>query len=475
MANDDTTMERGAGEPRPLPVGGPTVTPSVVIAHHADLSRIGGRVAVPPAHGLVIGRGRPAFAAPDGPARPLDDPYLSREQLRIEWTRGQFRVSRLGRLLVEPDGLVPPGTFVAIGDRVLLWLGPARVEPKRRSRLGLVGESAAMWTLRDQIESVAADDALALITGETGAGKERVARAVHDASARRRRPFVPVNCAALPHSTFEAELFGSVGGAFTQVQARPGLIRSAAGGTVFLDEIGELPLELQAKLLRGLETGEVRPVGGQPQITEVRFVAATNQSLEALRRRGRLRDDLYYRLNVLEIGVPALKDHPEDIPLLFAHFAIQGDLARMSVSPDVEDLPIPVPFARDLARRPWPGNVRQLANYVRAVTAASRGRSRIAEPPGARAEPTTSESMTAETLVAALASHDFSRAQTARALGVSRSTIYDWLAQFGFDASPDPEALRGALEAHDGDVRRAAHSLLMSVRAFRRLASKRES
>jgi DNA-binding NtrC family response regulator/tetratricopeptide (TPR) repeat protein len=216
--------------------------------------------------------------------------------------------------------------------------------------------SDAMKRMLRQVDRVVGTDLSVHIHGESGTGKELIARAIHDLGARRGGPFVPQNCTAIPQTLFESELFGHERGSFTgAVRASEGLFRRAHRGTLFLDEIGDLPLELQAKLLRVLETGEVRPVGATKSVeVDVRIVSATHRDLGDLIKRGLFREDLYYRLNVIRIEVPPLRDRPDDIPLLVKHFLTQRGEAR-EIDPRA---------MRALVRYGWPGNVRQLENEV---------------------------------------------------------------------------------------------------------------
>jgi transcriptional regulator with PAS, ATPase and Fis domain len=228
----------------------------------------------------------------------------------------------------------------------------------------LVGSSNSMRELRGYIPKVARSDAVVLITGETGTGKERVAESIHRESARRNRPFVCVNCAAIPDSLLESELFGYERGAFTGAQgAYAGKVRSAAGGTVFLDEIGEMSTQSQAKILRLLESREVFPLGAVRTISvDVRFIAATNQDLEPLVAVGRFRRDLFYRLNVARITLKPLKEHKEDIPELIDHYMTELNARyRCHVHRPMQAL------LDCLMRHDWPGNVRELRNLVEAI------------------------------------------------------------------------------------------------------------
>ncbi len=231
----------------------------------------------------------------------------------------------------------------------------------------IVCASPAMRRVLEIADRVAKSDATVLITGESGTGKEAVARRVHVRSPRAEGPFVAVNCAAIPGELLESELFGHARGAFTgAVRERLGKFRQAERGTLFLDEVGELPLSLQAKLLRVLQEKVVDAVGSdRPVPVDVRVVAATNQDLSRAIRQGSFREDLFYRLNVVEIRVPPLRERPEDIPLLVEHFLVELGAGReVSVPPEV---------MRALADRPWPGNVRELRNACERLLILCRG------------------------------------------------------------------------------------------------------
>jgi two-component system, NtrC family, response regulator HydG len=226
----------------------------------------------------------------------------------------------------------------------------------------LVGDSAGMAALARRIERVARSSVPVLLRGETGTGKELVARAIHDASDRRDQPFVAVNCTALPESLAESELFGHARGAFTgATDARAGVFVHADGGTLVLDEIGDMPIPLQAKLLRVLQDGDVRAVGAETtRHVDVRVIAATHQDLEARVRSGLFRADLFYRLDVVPIAIPALRERSDDIPALIAHFL---ELARRRNPHAIVRRLAPEAVAA-LVRYDWPGNVRELANIV---------------------------------------------------------------------------------------------------------------
>jgi len=221
----------------------------------------------------------------------------------------------------------------------------------------IVGISREMEKVFQVVRKVANTDATVLITGESGTGKELVAKALHTLSSRKAAPFVPINCAAIPRDLLESELFGHVKGAFTgAVRDKMGKFKQADGGTLFLDEVGELPLDLQPKLLRALQEKIVEPVGGtEAQQLDVRVVAATNLDMEQAMRDGVFREDLYYRLSVIPLHIPPLRERKDDIPLLVKHFANKQSADNVKFSPKVMEV---------LVSYHWPGNVRELENTV---------------------------------------------------------------------------------------------------------------
>ncbi|CAA2100364.1 Formate hydrogenlyase transcriptional activator [Methylobacterium bullatum] len=240
---------------------------------------------------------------------------------------------------------------------------------------GIIGRSPAIEATLRQIDLVAGTDATVLVTGESGTGKELIARAIHEASRRRDRPLIRVNCAAIPRELFESEFFGHARGAFTgALRDRVGRFELADGGTLFLDEVGEIPIDLQGKLLRVLQERQFERVGEErTRIVDVRLVAATNRDLKAEVKRGRFREDLYFRLNVFPIAAVPLRERPEDIPLIAQHF-LKGVSRRLAMP----DLRLTEGDVRRLARYDWPGNVRELENIVeRAAILAVRGRLRF--------------------------------------------------------------------------------------------------
>jgi DNA-binding NtrC family response regulator len=233
----------------------------------------------------------------------------------------------------------------------------AGVKDRRRDAV-LVGESAPMRRLRASLERLAEQDVPILIQGESGTGKELVARALHDRGARRGKRFVALNCGAIPEALIDSELFGHVKGAFTGASGdRPGVFVEADGGTLFLDEIGDMPLGVQARLLRVLQDSEVRPVGGTGMRTvDVRVIAASNVELQAAVDRQKFRQDLFYRLNVVTLRVPPLRERRDDLPLLAAHFLRKhAEDTSPALSPEALEV---------MTEYPWPGNVRELENAV---------------------------------------------------------------------------------------------------------------
>jgi len=245
-----------------------------------------------------------------------------------------------------------------------------QIAAEHASARRIVGDSGSLRQALQQVEIVAPTDAAVLITGETGTGKELIARAIHDQSGRRARPFVKINCAAIPSGLLESELFGHERGAFTgAVAQKMGRFESADGGTLFLDEIGEISLELQPKLLRVLQEQEFERLGGTRTIkVDVRVIAATNRDLASMVDDQRYRDDLYYRLAVFPIAVPPLRERPEDIDALVRHF-VDRFAVRMRRQIEV----IPTETLDALRHQPWPGNVRELENLIQRAVILSPG------------------------------------------------------------------------------------------------------
>jgi len=301
----------------------------------------------------------------------LSDDSVSRNHFRIDLTSHGRRIrdldSKNGVIIDDlrvNDAFLPPSCRLTIGDTVLKYREEREtvdLELTREGRLGeMLGGSSQMRHLFALVQKVARSQATALVGGESGTGKELVARAIHDLSSRRSGPFEIVDCSAIPETIIESELFGHVKGAFTgAVVARKGAIEAAAGGTLFLDEIGELPLALQAKILRLIERKEVKPVGSDVlKQVDVRIVAATNRDLREEVRAGRFREDLFFRLEVVSLRIPPLREHPEDVPLLVEHFL------NMFSARDSKRYTISHSQLARLSAHDYPGNVRELRNMI---------------------------------------------------------------------------------------------------------------
>jgi len=308
----------------------------------------------------------------------------------------------------------------------------------------LLGESAAMQKLYDQLSRVADSEATVLITGESGTGKELVAKALHQRSRRRARPFVAVNCAALPDTLLESELFGHVKGAFTDARAeRKGLFLQAEGGTLLLDEMGEMPLVMQAKLLRALEESKIRPLGAEREIEfDVRILAATNRDLETAVEEGRFRQDLFFRVNVIQLAIPPLRFRGTD-PLLLAQHFVETFAARAKR----RVVGLAEAVADKLLAYSWPGNVRELRNVVeRAVALTRHDKLTIDDLPEkirdfrgsqvviAGSDPgelTSLEEVERRYILHVLQCLGDNRTLAAKTLGLDRKTLYRKLRQYG--------------------------------------------
>lgn len=322
-----------------------------------------------------------------------------------------------------------------------------KIEPLAVSSFGpFVGKSPAMQQLYGLIQQVAPTDASVCVIGETGAGKELVARSLHDFSSRRSKPFVALNCGAISRELIESELFGHEKGAFTGAhQQRQGAFEQASGGTLFLDEIGELPLELQPTLLRVLETGKLRRVGASQEISvNVRVVCATHRDLALMVSQGKFREDLFFRLFVFPIFIPPLRDRREDILLLAESFL-------KAMTPHGKTISLTPEAARYLESQPWKGNVRELKNVIqRGIVLAKNGQIGLSEinlsrpaPPSSMpvessiSEPVASTSnlqeLEKQIILRELRVQGGNRAATARALGIAKSTLYEKLKLYGIE------------------------------------------
>ncbi len=373
------------------------VLPALTVLCHPDLDRIGDRVILGElvsSREALLSRQQPRFSAPGAAAgKPLADPFLSRRPLCFEpLAGGEVRlVAGGGRIAAAVDGVamtrehtlssgeIDGGVVLELAGRVvLLFHRLARPPAELPESCGLVGASAGLLDVQQAVGRVAGLDVPVLIRGETGTGKELVARALHDQSARKEGPFVSVNLGALPPALAAAELFGSRKGAYTGADRnRPGYFARADGGTLFLDEIGAAPPELQAMLLRALETREILPVGSQtPRRLDVRILSATDADLDSLSRDGAFRAPLLHRLAGYSVHLPPLRQRRDDVGRLLVHF-LEREGSRGGVTAPANDpksaIPwLPAALVTRLARYSWPGNVRQLRNVVRQLLIDSR-------------------------------------------------------------------------------------------------------
>ncbi|HJL14519.1 MAG TPA: sigma 54-interacting transcriptional regulator [Sandaracinaceae bacterium LLY-WYZ-13_1] len=500
------TMDTGEGA-----VGaGPARVTCATIAYHPDPARVGERAAwLRPASGapLELSRVSPRFKHPgrtDEP-RPLADPHLSREPVRVSVAAdgsltlalGDEQGARLddapvaGRVSLGLDAL-ERGVTLELRKRVVLLLH--RAEPgSAPASHGLVGESPGLLGVRRAIDRVADLDVGVLVRGETGVGKDRVARAIHAASGRR-GPYLAVNMATVGRHTAASELFGHVEGAFTGAAgAHAGFFERADGGTLFLDEVGELAEDVQGMLLRTLETGRVLPLGGRAERTvDVRVIAATDADLDAMVERGRFRPALLHRLGGYQIAVPPLRARREDVPRLAFAFlreelAALGEADRLAPRGPSERPWLHRSVIVRLVHHDWPGNVRQLRNVMRQLAISSRGADRAvvddrveailgrARPAAAPAPPTPSsrpsEGIDDAELLRALEAHGWAFGPTARALGLNRTTFYR-LVEGHPGVRKGTDLSRAELEAAraeaDGDLDAMSRRLRVSKRAIRR-------
>jgi two-component system nitrogen regulation response regulator GlnG len=450
---------------------------ALTVLFHPDVRRVGEWTALSE---LLLGReahvsrNYPDFISPDRlPGGPLADRYISRQPVILQSAPDQAVVLSLGesRTRVDADGVpvlqsrelsaaeLERGVVVELAGRVVLllhWLSQSPLA-EAAGRLGLVGESERLARVRADVRRVADLDVPVMLRGETGTGKELVARAIHDSGPRRSGPFIAINLGAIQTSLVASELFGAVKGAFTgSVQSQEGYFRRAHGGTLLLDEVGEAPPEVQVMLLRTLEMKEINPVGSQAsQRVDVRVLAATDTDLEARVQTGEFRAPLLHRLSGYEIWLPPLRDRREDLGRLLVHFLRQELAATGEAQHLAAETWLPAHLVARLARFSWPGNVRQLRNLVRQIVIGSRGRQRLeAGPvvdrllqtadgppessnlptPAPLSMPTPAEPLqadrrkpadiTADELLATLRAHRWDLQATAAQLHISRPSLY---------------------------------------------------
>jgi DNA-binding NtrC family response regulator len=519
-------------------VAGVATTPALTIVYHPRLDRVGDRALLDELGGgrpALLSRAEPDFT-PSGTSRgaPLGDEHLSRKPIRLLATHdGGVRVEIgdsstgvvvRGRRVQErvrfSAAQVRRGVVLALGHRVVLLLHAVSSLQEARGAQdgkgapgGLVGESDALRKVLWEIRSVADLDLPVLLRGETGSGKELVARAIHDESPRRSQPFVAVNLGAIAPTLAVAELFGAERGAFTgAVRKQEGYFERARGGTLFLDEIGEAPIELQVALLRALETGELQSVGGsQVRKADVRVLAATDADLEALVARGAFRAPLLNRLSAYEIRIPPLRERRDDIGRLLVRFLREeleriGELDRLAASADKGKPWLPASLVARLADHDWPGNIRQLRNVVRQCVIGSRGRDRVELTPAverlltastvssapedaaqidavepvspvahaSREAPSAARrpaDITEAELEGALRASRWDFAAAAQRLGISRASIYlliERCPRFRTAADLTPEEIVRCHRECGGDLGRMALRLEVSQRALAR-------
>lgn len=312
---------------------------------------------------------------------------------------------------------------------------------------GLVGTSPAMQELYGMIERIAETNSNILIEGESGTGKELVARAIHEKSHRAKNAFIPINCGALPDALLESELFGHARGAFTgAVESKQGLFEAASNGTIFLDEIAEMPQSLQVKLLRVLQDGEIRAVGDtEIKKVDVRIIAATNKELSGEVIKGSFRNDLFYRLSVISLRLPLLQERKEDIPLLIHHF-----LSKFNLLYNRQIEGITTQAMQQILEYSWPGNVRELENVIERAVILEKGKTILPKtlslskkyrdmPSEAIAQYKSLEEMEKEHIETVLKAVEGNRTKAANILGIGRRTLYDKIVAYGIKEQQDKE------------------------------------
>lgn len=513
---------RGSTERVPSESGRTPQVPGLTVLFHPDPSRVGDVLAMPELvaqRDVAVSRAQPLFFEPGAAqGKPLLDSHLSRTPLfLVGMPEGGARVERRehrGKVRIGSESLdtlrdlspqdLEAGVPVLLAKRILLWLHRQDPVTPDLPDLALVGHSPSMNRLRREILRAAELDVSVLIRGESGSGKELVAQAIHGRSGRRSKPLVALNMATLPPSLAVSELFGSTKGAFTGATARPGFFQRADGGSLFLDEIGETPPEVQAMLLRSLETQEIQPVGAvSPRQVDVRVLAATDADLDEAIEAGRFRLPLLHRLAGYEVHLPPLRWRRDDIPRLLLHFLRQE---VQSLGPRTAvDLTGPKWLSADrmaeLVSYDWPGNVRELRNVARRM--AVRGEDELLlrqsrqlgsmpssgsegslegtdatlpavdiEADGTRRPSYRKPSeVSEEELLATLEAHRWQLKPTAQTLGVSRASLYVMIeACDGVRKAVDlgAEDIQPVRDRHSGDLAAMAQELRVSEQGLKR-------
>ncbi|MBZ4417296.1 sigma 54-interacting transcriptional regulator [Myxococcus sp. RHSTA-1-4] len=522
--SDDMSQTAEHSQGREAPAS--RVMPVLTVVSHPQPQRIGERLVLEmlatSGRTASLSRNAPEFSRPGGlVTQPLGDPFVSRTPIQFEpGARGhlQLRVPENGTRVWVADEPVQgvrefspeelqAGVPLVLAERVVLLLhltSSSRESPP--DGLGLVGQCEGIRQVREDISRVTDLDVPVLIRGETGTGKELVARAIHDRGPRRAGPFVSVNLGALSKELVAAELFGAQRGAYTgATKDREGFFRAAHGGTLFLDEVGEAPPEVQAALLRVLETGEVYPVGGHtPVPVDVRLVSATDSDLEERIQERLFKAPLLHRLAGFEIHMPPLRERREDIGPLFLHFArqeLQGldGVERLSSSDPRAEPWLPASLAVRLVRYGWPGNVRQLRNVVRQLVIGSRGlphlrvdarleqtldsdampvpggapapSAAVPTPPETKPQRRKPSEVTEQELLEALRACSWDLKATADWLGIPRPSVYvlidrSSLLRTARDLSP--EEITACFHDCGGDLDKMVQRLEVSKRALQR-------
>jgi len=498
---------------------GPIRCPVLTVISHPDPTRIGACAVLEELiQGGTVALSRTSLDFSQPPEKigmALDDPYLSREPIRFSLLENQELLIDKGKSRTEfavgiksiqgeqriAASAWQRGIPVVLANRITLFFHQAKHPKARMPDYAMIGEGDAMSDLRAEIGRVLDVNVTTLIRGPSGSGKERVAQAIHDHGRRRDRPFVSVNLGAIPPNLAASELFGAVRGAYTGAgPARPGFFAKAHRGTIFLDEIGETQTDVQAMLLRVLETGEMFPVGSAtPVKVDVRIIAATDADLGDMVATNRFREALFHRLSGYTIWVPPLAQRKEDLGRLFRHFA-QQVLSDMKEAPwhPSEDPRSPPWLTPDIAVTlldyDWPGNVRQLQNLVRQLVIGNRERSQlewteparrllgkvgklkggeaysvmVGKPRQSPVRKRPSEISEAE-LVAALRKHRWNFKATAEGLGISRASLYtlsDQCPKIGKVEKLTDETIRRAWSTYGGDLNRMADYFAVSRKSL---------
>ena len=423
---------------------------------------------------LDLGKNKISLGKKDDNDLVVDDRTVSRRHLEIDHTSDSFLLKDLGSTngtyingIKVKEAYLSPGDVIKVGNTRIEFVAfdeRIKVEPADRESFGqMVGKSRKIRQIFGILEKISPTEATVIIEGETGTGKELVARAIHDNSPRKSRPFIVFDCSAVAENLIESELFGHVKGSFTgAIATRKGAFESATGGTIFLDEIGELTLDLQPKLLRALEQREIRKVGSVETIPiDVRVITATNRGLKKEVVEGRFREDLYYRLSVVKIHLPSLRERPDDIPPLVERFLSTG---KFNQGPDgklrvtrVEDDALKM-----LQRYNWPGNVRELFNILERATSMSdsntlaqaqlsyifaeldreeemteRSGTTRSDIPFKEAKSKLVESFEKDYLLSLMRRNNYNISKAAREAGIDRKHIRNLLKKYGIDGKDD--------------------------------------